>query len=316
MKKIKVGIPKGLYIYEKPLLYEKFFENLGFEVVYSKNTDKEILENGIKYSIDESCLASKIFMGHVKNLLDRKEKEKIDYIFIPRICSFRNKKSICVKFFAIYDICKNIFNEKFLTLNIDYEKGESEINAFLHLGRKLNFKYSKIISSYLKAKFMQKEYDKKRLLKQYDKIALNTSKPNILIVAHPYLSYDKYIGNEITKYLNKMGANILYADINKSVFKNSKEYSKFSESIYWDPSIKLLNGISEYLPYIDGIVYITAFPCGPDSLVNELLIRKVTTIPSINLIVDEQELGAGLYTRLESFYDILEQRQSIKKVSG
>ncbi len=49
------------------------------------------------------------------------------------------------------------------------------------------------------------------------------------------------------------------------------------------------------------------FLVGPDSLVNELLIRKIKNIPSINLILDEQEGKEGLYTRLESFYDILEQ---------
>lgn len=316
MKKIKIGIPKGLYIYEKPVLFENFFENLGCEVVYSKNTDKDILKNGIKYSIDESCLASKIFMGHVKNLLDRKEKENIDYIFIPRVCSFKNKKSICVKFFAIYDICKNTFNKDFLTLNLDYNDGKNEFVAFLSLGRKLGFRYSTIISAYLKARNMQLSYDKTKLIKQYEKIALNNTKENILIVAHPYISYDKYIGYEITKYLEQLGANIIYSDINKSMINSSNSYIKLSKTIYWNPSINLINGITEYLPYIDGIIYLTVFPCGPDSLVNELLIRKINTIPSINLILDEQEIGAGIYTRLESFYDILEEKKKIKKVSG
>ncbi len=136
---MKIGIPKGMYIYEQPILFEKFFENLGIDVVYSRNTDRKLLDEGIKYSIDEACLASKIYIGHVKDLIDRKEKEKIDYIFIPRICTFKNKKTICVKFFAMFDICKNIFNTDFLTLNIDYNEGENEFISFIKLGKKLRF---------------------------------------------------------------------------------------------------------------------------------------------------------------------------------
>ena len=139
MINLKIGIPKGMYIYEQPILFDSFFKCLGIDVVYSKETDKQILDDGINYSIDEACLASKIYLGHIKNLVDRKDKENIDYIFIPRVCSFRNKKTICVKFFAMYDICKNIFNADFLTVNIDYNEGKSEFKAFLSLGKKIRF---------------------------------------------------------------------------------------------------------------------------------------------------------------------------------
>ncbi len=312
---MKIGIPKGMYIYEKPILFEKFFENLGCEVVYSSDTDKKLLEDGIEYSIDEACLASKIYMGHVKDLVDRKENEKIDYIFIPRVCSFENKKSICVKFFAMYDICKNVFDAKFISINIDYKEGNNEFKAFVELGKKLGFRYTNIIFAYLKARNMQKMYDLKKVRVQYDKLANLSNKQNILVVAHPYIAYDKYIGNEIVKYSQKLGANVIYACVNKSKYSSeSKSYLKISKSIYWKPSINLINGIEEYKNYIDGIIYLTVFPCGPDSLVNELLIRKIKNIPSINLILDEQEIGAGVYTRLESFYDILAQKE--KKVSG
>ena len=56
----------------------------------------------------------------------------------------------------------------------------------------------------------------------------------------------------------------------------------------------------------------TSFPCGPDSLINELLIRKIKDIPIINIIVDEQTSEAGLHTRLESFVDIIKQKGEVK----
>ena len=66
--------------------------------------------------------------------------------------------------------------------------------------------------------------------------------------------------------------------------------------------------ISHYEKQVDGIILITAFPCGPDSLSNEMIERNVN-IPLINLIIDDANSDAGLLTRIESFIDILEERK-------
>ena len=58
------------------------------------------------------------------------------------------------------------------------------------------------------------------------------------------------------------------------------------------------------LPYIDGILFITTFPCGLDSLVNEVIMRRIKK-PYLNLIVDELSDNTGFETRLESFVDII-----------
>ena len=55
---------------------------------------------------------------------------------------------------------------------------------------------------------------------------------------------------------------------------------------------------------IDGIVLISTFPCGLDSLANELLILKLK-MPYLNIIIDDINGDAGIETRVESFIDIL-----------
>lgn len=327
---MKIGIPRGLGIYEYPILFESFFTNLGIEVVYSDKTNKEILDNGINLDIDENCLASKIFLGHVDNLVKRKEKEGIDYIFIPRLCTFENKDTICVKFFAIYDICNNVFSSNFLTINIDYENNSNELKGFLNLGKELGFKYPQIISSYIYARNMQEKYNKRKLSMQNLKLSTNIhSKLNILIVAHPYILYDSLVGVPILDKLKKLGTNTYFANINKFNMqnnkilkrkneKNSKSYLKISHSVYWKSSKNLLNGICENLDKIDGIIYLSVFPCATDSLVNELAIRKIKEVPSINIIIDEQDSDVGIDTRIESFIDILNMKNNNKelKISG
>ena len=142
---------------------------------------------------------------------------------------------------------------------------------------------------------------------------------NILVVAHPYVIFDEYIGKPILSYLKESNVNVCFASINKYTngnvkLKNAEGYKSISKALYWTYNRNLLNGISEYLNSVDGIIYLSTFPCGPDALVNELVLRKVTSKPSLNIVLDEQDARAGLYTRLESFIDILNQKKV--KVSG
>lgn len=323
---MKIGIPLGLSIYEYPVLFVNFFKYLNIEVVFSEKTSPDILSNGVKYSLSESCLASKIFIGHVANLVDRIKNEKIDYIFIPRLCTFENNQTTCVKLFALYDICNNIFNANFLTLNIDYEKNSTELKAFLKLGKKINKKVPECIHAYLMARKDQKLYDKKKLDEQLKEINKQDSKKRVILVAHPYIAYDSILGKKVIQLLEKENVDVIFANINEfsmqnpkffKIVKNKKyEYKNISETIFWKSSKNLLNGIYSNLNNIDGIVYLSVFPCGTDSLVNELAMRKIKDVPYINIVLDEQDADAGLQTRIESFVDILNMKERDEKVIG
>ncbi len=63
-----------------------------------------------------------------------------------------------------------------------------------------------------------------------------------------------------------------------------------------------------YYNKIDGLILLTTFPCGPDSLTNEMCIRKLN-IPLTNIIIDELNGEAGLQTRIESFIDIINEKK-------
>lgn len=323
---MKIGIPLGLGIYEYPILFSKFFEYLGIDVVYSERTNKQIFDNGIKYSLSESCLASKIFVGHVANLVSRQESENIDYIFIPRLCTFENNQTTCVKFFALYDICNNLFNSNFLTLNIDYEKNSTELNAFLKLGKRIEKSSRECIHAYLKARKAQRNYDKEKLDEQLRILNKRKDKKKVIIVAHPYVAYDELLGKSVIKLLEQEGVDIIYANINEFSMQNPKifkfvrnkkyVYTNISQSIFWKSSKNLLNGIYTNLNNIDGIVYLSVFPCGTDSLVNELAMRRIKNVPYLNLVLDEQDAQAGLKTRIESFIDILDMNKRSERISG
>ena len=87
-------------------------------------------------------------------------------------------------------------------------------------------------------------------------------------------------------------------------------YAKnLSPTLYWTYSKELIGAIEYYHYSVDGIIFLTTFPCGPDSLVNELMLRKITNIPMTNILIDELSASTGLETRLESFVDIIKERK-------
>jgi len=302
---IKVGIPRALLYFKYKDMWINFFKKLNIDIIISPQTNREILNKGLKHSIDESCLSSKVFMGHVEYLRD-----KCDFIFIPRVAKIGEKQELCVKFFGLSDIVTNTFPEvKILDYNHDVAIMQSEMKAYLDLGLKLEKSPMQILKAYTYAKKYTLEKQKKRLDKQNE--LLLTNKLKVLIVSHSYNTYDEYIGGPVVNYLKELNVMPIFADI---VDKNiaNKEANNISEKIYWAYNRELLGGIEVYKDKVDGIILITTFPCGPDSLVNEIITKRVKGKPIITIIIDEQDASAGMITRVESFVDILQIRKARK----
>ena len=304
-----IGIPRALLYFKYKDLWETFFSKLGFKIIISEQTNKKILNDGIRYSIDECCLPSKIYMGHVYSLI-----EKCDYILVPRFDSFGKNDVVCVKFNAMYDIVKNTFkNIRLIDYNLDAINGENELNGFIRMGRKLGKSYLHSLSAYMAAKRVQVEKQKLMAASQDELVNIeNTLK--ILVVSHPYNIYDKSLGHPIIKQIKKLGGIPIYADAADSK-RCIKKFNEDASCLYWTYSKELLGAISLYKDKVDGIILMTAFPCGPDSLVNELLIRRLKNIPVSNIVLDELQGEAGLQTRIESFIDIINEKRKVHFIS-
>ena len=143
-KKIKIGIPRAFLYYRHHILWKNFFEKLNCQIVLSPDTNKEIIALGKDYSIDESCLSSKVYMGHVAYLID-----KCDYVLIPRISDYGKDEKVCIKFSGLYDIVKNTFpNLKILNYNIEISTHHKEAYEFFKMGLKITKNPIKIIRAY------------------------------------------------------------------------------------------------------------------------------------------------------------------------
>lgn len=300
--KIRIGIPRAFLYYRDYILFKNFFEGIGISVVLSAPSNKEMVEDGKRLAVDESCLPFKIYLGHIKYLASR-----CDYILVPRVCNYGKKKRVCMRFNGLYDVVHNLFPDvKVIDYNIDYLKFRFEFTEFMLMGLKFNKNIFRVIYSYIRALVKQKKYNRELYNGQINKLKSDNLK--ILIVSHPYIMYDAFLGSDVIRYLKSEDVDILYSD--RMDRKEASYYADdFSETLYWLYSKESIGSLVNYKNAIDGVIFLSSFPCGPDSLVNELAIRKVEGIPCINIILDESTATSGLYTRLESFIDILKARR-------
>lgn len=294
-----IGIPRSFFYYEYGTLWENFLKKLKIPYLISPKTNEEIMKLGKEVSVDEMCFSLKNYLGHIKYL-----EEKVDYLLVPRIDNYGTYHQTCTNFLAVYDIVHNLTDTPILNYNIDYKNHETEWKGLFRIGRIYQKTKKEIKEAYRYAKKKEKEYCDNRISKNYN--LLNSSKKKILLIAHDYVLEDEMIGIPIKKLLEKENIAVLDANLfdKNVVLKKSKE---LSENLYWDVSRRLIGSIPIVENSIDGIVFLSSFPCGLDSLVNELMIRKIKK-PYLNLVIDEVTTLTGIETRIESFKDILNEK--------
>ncbi len=77
-----VGIPRVLNLYENYPFWHTFFTRLGYRVVLSPSSNRQIYELGIESIPSESeCYPAKLAHGHVEWLI----RQKVDFIFYPAL---------------------------------------------------------------------------------------------------------------------------------------------------------------------------------------------------------------------------------------
>lgn len=284
MSRITIGIPKALPYYYLNDFWESFFSNLDVDLVYSCDTNNEIIERGERYANDEMCLSLKVYLGHIDYL-----KDKCDYLLIPRIEDYGNRNQMCTNFLALYDLVNNLFDVHILNYNISSK--EDELKSLIKMGEEIDISEEDIKKAYKKS--IKLKTDSKK-----------SDQDNLLIVAHPYVVYDESIGKPIINMLNKYPYNIIYSDCFDAE-KCNINGSILSPNLYWKYPKENIGSIL-MTPNLKGIIFLSSFPCALDSLVNEYIIRRVDK-PYLNIIIDNIDSLTGIETRIESFMDIVTQ---------
>ena len=315
---VKIGIPGGLLYYSYYPLYKTFFEELGAEVICSGNTNKTILDYGVKSCVDEACLPVKIFHGHVESL-----KNRADALFIPRIISISRNEYICPKFCGLPEMIKNSIKDLpcMIETVVNLRKHKSAIiDSIMDAGSLVTDNRRLIRHAYESALKNQKKFEdglkrnpdfEKALVNESKEPAVETKK--IALIGHPYNLYDSYSNMSILNKLKKLGYDVITPEMvdAKDVELNAAALPKRH---FWTFGKRIVGSGMSLLKSgrVEGIIYLSSFGCGIDSLMEDYLARQVRRdgrVPYMKLVLDEHSGEAGLDTRLEAFIDMVRWRE-------
>lgn len=298
MQKQTVGIPRALFYWKRPFFWSAFFESLGFKILLSPQSNKEIIEVGVKTADPESCFSVKVLYGHILWL-----EGKVDFIFIPRLKRIESKLEYCPKFFALPDLFSFLLKTKILSPWIDLANNSLE-NILIKFGREIG-KDKKSIKEAFRIAILREKEENETTAKDYS-AKIQSQNKKIVLVSHPYNLYDEYINLRIKNKINELGGEVIFID--EVSVKEAKFNDTANPFFHWEFGEEILSQVKEVIKAnISGAIEISSFQCGCDAVLKEFIEKefKQEKIPFLYLLIDEHTAEAGLQTRLEAFFDTL-----------
>lgn len=338
---MRLGFPRALTYYDYYPFWAGFFYKLGIQLHTSPPTNRAIMEDGLKKAPDETCLPVKILVGHLLALQD------VDGIFLPRLVSMEKNTYLCPKILGLpesvlYAIPKGV---KVYTVDINWRKGKGLVLKNLYqLGEEIQRTKKQIREAFVEAQRWQKAYHRMRnggwsfeesmecfeVLAEPMKLEKlgflgnlpysgeqtvqtkeRKTSPQIALVGHSYLAYENYANLNLLQHLKKKAEVRVVENVPKGTVE--EKHGELPKKIFWSHAKKIYGAGANYVenPEIDGLIYLSCFGCGTDSMTNDMLARKAREYqkPYLVLTLDEHTGEAGLITRIEAFLDMLERRK-------
>lgn len=325
---MKVGMPRALLYYYYGPLWKRLFELLGIEVVLSEISNKQLVEKGIKVTVPEICIPIKIFNGHVRDLLE----QDVDLIFVPRFVSVERYYGFCPKFMGLPELVRySVVDAGSRLLTIDITEGHEDLPAYATYKplcsipgvtpKKLKVALAAAEQEWIRYIGLCRQgfsLDEAEALMSSETLELpvrnDDAHPVTLgVLGYVYNVYDPFASLEILNRLKGMGVRpVTFEMMGKPDLESARGIRE--KEIYWTFSDKLMGAGNAMINRadIDGVIHVTAFGCGPDSIVGKLLELESEAAgkPMMTLRIDEHTGESHLQTRLEAFVDMIARKKN------
>ena len=291
----------------------------------SDKTTTKLINDGAGHVVSDTCLPIKVFVGHLINLLDK----GVDTIFVPSLQSTDYKINNCSKIRGLPEIIRNVIDRPFKMIEptLDKTEGlnikdfcyetahqlgifdEDLIEIAIMAGWECYNRFIKMAKSGVSQKVaIESAIQNKQAIKKMELV-----KPlSVVVMAHGYNLYDERLSMRLLDKLEKMGVKA-FTSLNITREQQLNSIKELGEIQYWANELDLTGTAAFYLlnNSVDGIIALSAFGCGPDSLmVDEIQYHaNERNMPMIHLTIDEHTGEAGFVTRLEAFVDMLSRKK-------
>lgn len=313
---LKIGIPRGLGIYEDYPFWHTLFTECNIEVVLSSPSSNKLYEKGVRTIMaDNICFPAKLMHGHIFDLADK----RVDRIFYPYIVYERKEDSDsknsfnCPVVSGYSDVLKSSietdvrfsipFDSPVITFNSDKLMYKS-CRAYL---KTLGISKSVADKAIAKAKEAQEAYLEALTNRATDILekADREGRMVILLAARPYHT-DPLIEHKISWAIADMGIDVITENVaSKAGAGVYEELNAVTQWAYPNRIFKAAHFVGNHKGENLQMVELTSFGCGPDAFILDevnTILRRYSKNLTILKIDDVNNIGS-LKLRVRSLVD-------------
>ncbi len=328
-RNVRIGIPRVLFFWESMPFWGSFLGSLGFDVVVSPYSTRNIYENGLaQVASDTVCFPAKLVHGHLRELA----KLKVDRIFMPAITTMpsENNESTSISRCGLVKgyplVIKNSDNPK---RNFDIPFDAPLFHWFSVKDRdrqlKVYMKETFGIDESLTGKAIeqgekaQKSF-KSELVRRGNEIRKNAKEQGkfaVILASRPYQN-DPLVNHDLPEMFTELGIPVLTVDSLDGI--ENIDLSKSRIDIVNNYHARMLQSAvlaaeNEDLEYVQ----IVSFGCGHDAYLSDEIIRMMNEISKKSPLVlklDESDIQGPLRIRVRSFIETVKLRIEKQQAKG
>lgn len=300
-----IGIPRALLFYELFPLWAAFLQGLGYRVVVSSPTNKQIINDGLQRTPIDNCLACKVAYGHIEDLRNR----GIRRVFFPSVVEFERKVKDLEHNYACPQVqcIPELLRQKGLELISPVfarDRGEDEWACELRkTAQELGHSPAAADSAIKAARRALADFRTscetigRQVLKEAGR-----DRPVAVMLGKAYNICDPALNLSLPAKLRHMGVIPLPFDC---LPVSNEKLDETCCDMVWDGGQTILRAarIAARSPHVYP-VWITNFGCGCDSFIGKYFAAQLHDKPMLALEVDEHTSDVGVITRLEAFLNV------------
>ena len=271
--RVKVGLPLQLGMYEQLPIWAGFFESLGFEVVLSDKSSRELYFLG-QHTVasDTACYPAKLIHGHIESLLNK----GVDFIFMP--CeSYNLDEHDSVNHYncpivAYYPELLKANNERlndenFIMPYIDLNERENAVKRLCAALKRYKIKKKDAARALEEgfARFNKYHADIRAKGAEIIKKAREQGKQIIILAGRPY-----HVDNEINHGINKLLTSLNLAVLSEDAVFDEADLVNVNVLNQWTYHARLYRA-ADYASKFDDVnlVQLVSFGCGLDAITTD-----------------------------------------------
>ncbi|WP_294429354.1 acyl-CoA dehydratase activase [uncultured Treponema sp.] len=329
-KNITIGLPRTLEFWDSMPFWSTFFRSLGYDVILSHKSSREMFENGIPFvPSDTVCFPAKLAHGHIQDLVKQFEKIKENCrIFMPMVMEMpatdkaRASNYVCAVVKG-YPLIISHSENPARRWNVPFDNPMfhwySETDRKNQILNYFNSAYG-LPKSEIEAAFEQGETALKsfraKLREEGQKIIDKVTEEGsfaVVLAGRPYHT-DALVSHDLSRVFTKQYIPVLTVDSLPELNDVNLRYTRAEVTNNFHTRMlsgALLAAKSPVLEYVQ----IVSFGCGHDAILSDEIIRIMNeTSEKSPLILKLDEGGAAnsLNIRVKSFIETITERRAKK----